>query len=86
MSERKTYCRACGENKGHNFPQCKNIAGLRGIIQSQDNELSSYADRIQRAEGGAEELAQLRATNQFLERTAESLLTLTEIYRQKEQR
>ena len=82
MSESKQYyCRACGTNKGHSSNQCKNAAGLRACLQSQDTEVDGYLQRLKVADKEHEELTKLRSANVLLGRIVNSLLELCEAKR-----
>jgi len=75
---RKNYCRACGENKGHNFSTCKNVNGLRKIIVSQDGQIESGLDlqaRLKRAETLARDY---EITARFYQRIIEKLCEVKE--------
>ncbi len=74
--KRKTYCRICGENKGHNFDACKNISGMRKIIRSQDEELGKALVRA----GRAEQAERVSACNTQV-RILNALLDLAEVRR-----
>lgn len=84
--ERKTYCRVCGPNKGHNFPACPNLAAIRRIVIDQDEEFRAASERHRAA---ADELGQLtkdlievKTAYNFLMRCVEALLDGAEAQRQ----
>jgi hypothetical protein len=81
QKKKTTYCRACGENKGHSFHECKNISGLRSIIKSQDLEIDGYLGRLKQEEERSKLLSQLQTNYDFLTRNSLALLDLVEFYR-----
>ncbi len=72
--ERKTYCRACGENKGHNFSQCKNVAGLRQIIRLQDPQIEDRMKNEKRIEELEQQLGKANSDGAYVSRVLQALL------------
>jgi hypothetical protein len=75
---RRTFCRACGENKGHNFGSCKNAAAIRRIVQSQDTEIQGLLCRAEVAEKEAKDGAGIRESFNVQVRLIHMLLDLWE--------
>jgi hypothetical protein len=81
VSERANYCRACGTDKGHDFPACKNARGLRAVIKSQDAEIRGLTETVgslrKQVALAEEESARNRnwqKSSAFLERVINALL------------
>lgn len=81
METRKTCCRACGENKGHSFAQCKNVGAMKEIIASQDNETKSFQEQMSAMKADVARIPQLEGAYHLSNRIIHALLDLAEIHR-----
>lgn len=82
-SERKTYCRACGENKGHSFSGCTNYRNMREIVKEQDHEMENMAASSAKYASELREYDHTKLQVQGLSRMINALLDLVESRRAK---